>query len=373
MTSWRFLVLGPLEVRRDSEVLPLGGPKQRTVLALLLLEAGHLVPTRRIIEHVWGSEGAEGAPASLQVYVSNLRKLLRDPGTEGDVDDRLAFVRPGYRLRVEPGELDLQQVDDVREQARERRASGDLAAASVLLRLGLSLWRGPALADLAEQPAMAPLLVAVDRRRDLLRHECYDVELDLGRHLALVPELEAAAAEAPLDERLAGQHMLALYRSGRQADALAAYRRSADVLRDQLGIEPSQPLRGLHESILRQDVALDWLGVSPAEVAATWTHDDRGVRGATLTLPNGVALELGSRTWTIGRHPDCDVVLSDPLVSRRHAELRPVRGGYDLVDLGSSNGTRVGDDAVERVRVADGDIVGVGSSELTVRIPADGA
>jgi DNA-binding SARP family transcriptional activator len=370
VTTWRFLVLGPLEVRRDSEVLALGGPKQRTVLGLLLLEAGHLVPTRRIIEHVWGVEGAEGAQASLQVYVSHLRKLLRDPDSPADADDRLAFVRPGYRLRVEPGELDLQQVDDVRTQARDRRAAGDLAAASVLLRLGLSMWRGPALADLAEIPSLAPLLVAVDSRRAVLRHECYEVELQLGRHLALVPELESAVAEAPLDERLAGQHMLALYRSGRQADALSAYRRTGDLLRDQLGIEPGQPLRALHESILRQDLALDWMVGPPADLATTMTHDDRGVRGATLALPNGVQLELGSRTWSIGRHPDCDVVLSDPKVSRRHAEVRPVPGGYDLVDLGSSNGTKVGDEDVVRRRLADGDLVQVGSSELRISIPA---
>ncbi|MFN8169435.1 MAG: BTAD domain-containing putative transcriptional regulator [Candidatus Nanopelagicales bacterium] len=369
MSDWRFLVLGPLEVRHGSQVLALGGPKQRTVLAMLLLEAGHLVPTRRIIEHVWGPEGAEGAQASLQVYVSNLRKVLRDPAVEGDAGERLTFVRPGYQLHVEPGELDLQQVDEVRSQARDRRAAGDLAAASVLLRLGLSLWRGPALADLAEVPSLAPLLVAVDRRREVLRHECYEVDLQLGRHLALVPELEAAVVEAPLDEQLAGQLMLALYRSGRQAEALSAYRRTADLLRDQLGIEPGQALRALHESILRQDLALDWMAGPPPDLATTMTQDDRGVRGATLALPNGVLLELGSRTWTIGRHPDCDVVLSDPSVSRRHAELRPVHGGYDLVDLGSSNGTRVGDDEVERHRLADGDAITIGSSTLTLTLP----
>lgn len=367
MSTWRFLVLGPLEARRDGETLALGGPKQRSVLALLLLEAGHLVPASRIIEHVWGSDGADGAPASLQVYVSTLRKQLRDPGS--DTDDRLTFVRPGYRLRVAPGELDLHQVDDVLVQARSLRASGDLAAAAHLLRFGLSLWRGRALADLADLPSFAPLVVGLDRRREVLRHECYDVELDLGRHLTLVPELEAAVAESPLDERLAGQHMVALYRSGRQADALSAYRRTSELLAGELGIDPGQQLRSLHEAILRQDLALDPT-LAEVDVAATMTHDDRGVRGATLTLPNGVALELGSRTWVVGRHPDCDVVLSDPKVSRRHAELRPVVGGYDLVDLGSSNGTRVADEEVTRHRLADGDEVGVGTTTLKIHLPS---
>ena len=261
MTAWRFLVLGPLEARRDGEPLALGGPKQRSVLALLLLEAGHLVPANQIIEHVWGVDGAEGAQASLQVYVSTLRKLLRDPGAESD--DRLAFVRPGYRLRVAPGELDLQEADDVLVQARELRAAGDLTAAAHLLRFGLSLWRGRALGDLAELPAFAPLLVGLDRRREVLRHECYDVELDLGRHLTLVPELEAAVAGSPLDERLAGQHMVALYRSGRQADALEVYRHGRETLVEELGLEPSPILRAVHASILRHETFAASRGTIP--------------------------------------------------------------------------------------------------------------
>jgi DNA-binding SARP family transcriptional activator len=364
VSTLAFHVLGPLEVRRDDQPIALGGPKQRAVLAVLLLEAGRVVPASSLIEHVWGPDGADGASASLQVYVSTLRKLLRD---DDGIDDRLAFVRPGYRLRVEPGELDLAAADDALAEARERRAAGDLPAAAHLLRYGLSLWRGRACADLVEIPGIAPLLVGVERRYEVLAHECYDVELELGRHLALVPELEAAVAASPLDERLAGQHMLALYRSGRQADALAAYRRTADRLRDELGLEPGAALRGLHEAILRQDLALDPL--PEAAVAATMTHDDRGVRGATLTLPNGVPLELGSRTWVVGRHPECDVVLADPEVSRRHVELRPVVGGYDLVDLGSSNGTRIDGQEVARHRLADGDVVRVGSTDLAFHQP----
>ena len=366
MSGWRFLVLGPLEVRSDGASLSLGGPKQRSVLALLLLEAGRLVPTSRLVEHVWGDADNDGSIGSLQAYVSTLRKILRDP--ERPDDERLEFVRPGYRFRVDDGELDLAQVDDVLVQARGLRAAGDLAAASHLLRYGLSLWRGPALTDLADNPSFAPLLVPVNARQGTLRHECYDVELELGRHLALVPELEDAAAQDPLDERITGQLMLALYRAGRQADALSAYRRTSGLLRDELGIEVGASLRSLHEGILRQDLALD-VRSRDVDVATTMTHDDRGVRGATLTLPNGVSIELGSRTLVLGRHPDCEVVLSDPKVSRRHAELRPVRDGYELVDLGSSNGTKVGDAEITRHRLADGDRIRIGSSELLVHVP----
>jgi SARP family transcriptional regulator, regulator of embCAB operon len=366
VSAWRFLVLGPLEVRHHGEPIPLGGPKQRTVLAALLLDAGRLVPAQRLVEHVWGTDTADGSSSALQVYVSNLRKALRD--ADPAAGDRIEWVRPGYRIEVAPDELDLHQVDDVLARARVLREEGELPAASHLLRFGLSLWRGAALADLADLPSVQPLVLPVERRHGVLRHECYDVELELGRHLALVPELEDAVAEQPLDERLAGQLVLALYRSGRQADALAVYRVTADLLRDELGLEVGQALRSLHESVLRHDPGLDRL-TGDIDVAATMTQDDRGVRGATLTLPNGVVLELGSRTWVIGRHPDCDVVLADPEVSRRHAELRPVVGGYDLVDLGSSNGTRVGADEITRRPLRDGDVVTVGSTDLLVRVP----
>lgn len=366
MSDWQFLVLGRLEVRLGSEVLALGGPKQRSVLATLLLEAGHVVPTTRIVEHVWGSDDVDASLGSLQAYVSTLRRALRDPADPES--ERLEYARPGYRVRVAPGELDLHQLDDAHVQARERRAAADLAAAAHLLRYGLSLVRGPVLADLVDIASFAPLVLPVERRIQSLRHECYDVELALGRHLTLVPELEAAASLDVLDERLAGQLMLALYRSGRQADALTVFRRTSDQLRDELGIEPGTQLRAVHEGILRQDLGLD-VHDAGADLAATMTHDDRGVRGATLTLPNGVTLELGSRTVALGRHPECEVVLADPRVSRRHAEVRPVRGGYELIDLGSSNGTRVGDAEVDRVVLADGDRIRVGSSELLVTIP----
>jgi DNA-binding SARP family transcriptional activator len=368
MSGWSFRVLGPLEVRRAGEVVALGGPKQRGVLAVLLLDAGRVVPTSRIVEHVWGDDDLESPLGSLQAYVSTLRRALRD---DDGGDDRLEHVRPGYRVHVAPGELDLAQADDAAAQARERRAAGDLAAASHLLRYALSLSRGPVLADLVDNSAFASLTVPVERRLQSVRHECYDVDLGLGRHLLLAPELEAAVAQDPLDERLAGQLVLALYRCGRQADALAAYRRTADLLRDELGIEPSAPLRALHEAVLRQDAGLDLGG--DVDLAVTMTRDDRGVRGATLTLPNGVPVELGSRTVALGRHPGCEVVLADPRVSRRHAEVRPVDGGYEVVDLGSSNGTRVGGEEVERRRLVDGDVITVGSTDLVVAIPAASA
>jgi SARP family transcriptional regulator, regulator of embCAB operon len=364
----RFGVLGPLEVQVAGERLTIGGPKQRTVLAVLLLEPGRVVPAERIAECIWGEALPDRWPATLQVYVYNLRRALRGEGAADGDEGLLLGRRPGYLIEADPTTLDLLQLEQLTGQAQERRAAGDGAAAAALLRLALSLWRGPTLADLVGCPPVAALALPLDRRRTHLLSECFDLELALGRHRQLLPELEAAAGQEPLDERLAGQLIVALYRNGRQADALATYRRTAAQLVDSLGIDPGPPLRALEEAVLRQDPMLD-VGNANADPGLTVQRDDRGQRGAVLVLPNGVELELQARTWVIGRHPDCQVVLADPEASRRHAEVRPVPDGYVLVDLGSTNGTRVGEEEVREHRLVDGDRISVGNTVLVYRAP----
>jgi DNA-binding SARP family transcriptional activator len=362
----RFGVLGPLEVHHGSHLVSIGGPKQRTVLAALLLEPGRVVPAERIAEYIWGEELPERWQSTLQVYVYNLRRALRSQDAGDPEEGVLKGRRPGYLVEADPTTLDLLQLEQLTAEARELRASGDGAAAAHLFRLALSLWRGPTLADLAGAPQVAALVLPLERRRTHLLSECFDLELALGRHRALLPELEAAAAVQPLDERLTGQLMIALYRNGRQAEALATYRRTAKRLRDELGIEPGATLRGLEQSVLRQDPTLD-VGAAEVDPGLTLQRDDRGLRGAVLVLPNGVELELKARTWVIGRHPECQIVLADPEASRRHAEVRPVPGGYVLVDLGSTNGTRIGDEDVREQRLEDGDAIGVGTTVLVFR------
>jgi DNA-binding SARP family transcriptional activator len=306
----------------------------------------------------------------LQVYVYNLRRALRGDEAAVECDgDVIVGRRPGYLAEVEPMALDLLQLDELTAQARNAREGGDGAAAAHLFRLGLSLWRGPTLADLVTQPQVATLAQTLDRRRAHLLSECFELELSLGRHRQLLPELEAAAAQHPLDERLAGQLVVALYRNGRQADALATYRRTADRLAEELGIDPGSELRALEEAVLRQDPVLD-LAIIAADPGVTVQRDDRGQRGAVLVLPNGVELELQARCWIIGRHPDCQVVLADPEASRRHAEVRPVPGGYVLVDLGSTNGTKVAGADVREHPLADGDEIVVGGTVLLFRAGA---
>jgi SARP family transcriptional regulator, regulator of embCAB operon len=364
MSGLSFAVLGPLEVRRDGELLALGGPKQRAVLGILLLEANRVVPASRIAELVWGDDAPDGVQGTLQVYVSNLRRILR--GADDSEAGPLVGRRPGYLLEVEESAADHLQVAQLLASAREHRAGGDRAASVHLLRLALQLWRGPVLADLRDRPEVAALTMTLDRQRSLIRHECFEAELDLGRHRQLLPELADAVAEEPHDERLAALLVLALYRSGRQGDALATYRRTAARLVEELGIDPGPELRALEESVLRQDPALD-LSQPDADPGVTVQRDDRGQRGAVLVLPNGVELELQARTWVIGRHPECQVVLADPEASRRHAEVRPIPGGYVLVDLGSTNGTRVGEEQVREHRLVDGEQISVGSTVLLFR------
>ncbi len=363
----RFGVLGPLEVHLEGRLVSIGGPKQRTVLAVLLLESGRVVPAERLAACVWGDDLPDRWPATLQVYVYNLRRALRGDDEAGEGDGEVIVGRrPGYLADVEPMALDLLQLDELTVQARNARDAGDGAAAAHLFRLGLSLWRGPTLADLVAQPQVANLAQTLDRRRAHLMRECFELELSLGRHRQLLPELEAASAQHPLDERLAGQLVVALYRNGRQADALATYRRTADRLAEELGIDPGAELRALEEAVLRQDPVLD-LTVGAADPGVTVQRDDRGQRGAVLVLPNGVELELEARCWIIGRHPDCQVVLADPEASRRHAEVRAVPGGYVLVDLGSTNGTKVAGSDVREHPLADGDEILVGATVLVFR------
>jgi DNA-binding SARP family transcriptional activator len=356
-------VLGPLQVHVAGRAVPLGGPKQRTVLAALLLEPGRVVAADRLIAYVWGDRCPDHASATLQVYVSNLRRALRDLGAAEEV---LVRRSPGYCIEVAAHELDLTQMSELVEQARELRRQGDGAAAGNLLRLALGLWRGQALADLRDRVEVAPLVAPLDRQRAELAQHLYETELELGRHRALQGELEAAVAAEPHDERLVELLVLAHYRSGRQGDALAAYRALADRLAVDLGIDPGPRLRELEAAVLRQDPGLD-LGDNGRDMKATRQREDLGLRGACLVLPNGVELELLARTWVIGRHPGCEIVLADPEASRRHAEVRAVRDGYLLVDLGSTNGTRVGSQEVREHRLADGDRILVGSSELRFR------
>src|SRR4051794_4224262 len=239
-----FRILGPLEVLSDGRPLDLGGQKPRALLALLLLEANRVVPRDALIDALWDESPPETARKALQVHVSQLRKAL---GRE-----RLQTAEPGYRLCVEPGELDLDRFRGLEDEGRLDDA--------------LALWRGAPLADLGEQRFARAAAARLAELRLACLEERADRALAAGRHAELAGELEALVTANPLRERLRAQLMLCLYRCGRQADALEAYRAGRAVLVDELGIEPGRPLRDLQAAILRQDGALD-LAPGPAAVA----------------------------------------------------------------------------------------------------------
>jgi DNA-binding SARP family transcriptional activator len=242
-------ILGPLEVICDGTPVGLGGPRRRALLALLVTRAGNVVPQERLIDELWGDEPPERVLNVLQTNVSHLRKVL--PA------GRLVTRPPGYAFEVEPEELDLHRFERLLADGRRALADGDAATASIALEQALSLWRGPALADIVGADFARIEAARLDELRLLALEERLQADLALGRHGEVVAELEALVAQHPLRERLRAQLMLALYRSGRQADALAAYREARAALVDQLGIEPGQALRDMEAAVLRQDPALD--------------------------------------------------------------------------------------------------------------------
>jgi DNA-binding SARP family transcriptional activator len=245
----QFGVLGPVEVRDGDSSVPIGGGKERALLACLLLNAGEAVSSDRLIDELWGERAPPTAPKALQVYVSKLRKALGP--------DRIVTSPAGYRLDVEPGELDLDRFERLRGGGVGALAAGDPRKAAELIEAALALWRGPPLADLAFEPFAQSEAARLEELRLAALEERVEAHLALGRHRELVPELERLVEQQPLRERPRAQLMLALYRSGRQAEALDTYREGRRVLVDELGIEPGPELRALERKILEHDPALD--------------------------------------------------------------------------------------------------------------------
>jgi YVTN family beta-propeller protein len=273
----RFHLLGRLEAYRDGVELDLGPRKQRAVLALLLLNANRVVSTERLIDDLWGDSPPNTARAALQVYIAGLRKALANDGAT------LRTRAPGYVLELEPGALDIDRFAQLRAEASE---SSDNEYRAARLREALALWRDAPLAELRAEPFSGAAAAQLEELRLSALEERIDADLALGRHAALVAELDTLVAEHPYRERLRAQLMIALYRSGRQADALEAYQAGRRVLRDELGLEPGKELRDLEAAILHQDERLI-PGPEPAsaEQRASAAPQPRwGRRGAVVAL-----------------------------------------------------------------------------------------
>ncbi|MGI8607240.1 MAG: BTAD domain-containing putative transcriptional regulator, partial [Gaiellaceae bacterium] len=254
--SLAFRVLGPLEVLRAGEPVSLGGRKRRALLAFLLLHANETLTRGRLIDAIWGEEPPATVANALQGHVHALRKAL---GRERVVTDG-----SGYRLRVQEGELDLQRSEELVSQGRDALARGEAETASRMLGEALALWRPPALAEQAEEPFAVAEIGQLEETRVATLELRIEADFELGRHSGLVGELESLVAEHPFREHLRVQLMLALYREGRQADALEAYADARRLLVEELGIEPGPALRDLEAAILRQEPGLTPFRASPA-------------------------------------------------------------------------------------------------------------
>jgi DNA-binding SARP family transcriptional activator len=293
-----FQILGPLEVRDGNRVLPVGGGQRRALLALLLLSVNETVSRDRLMYHLWGEHPPSTAAKALQGHVSALRKLLepdRPPGTGGRV---LVTRGGGYELRLEDERLDLERFERLRNEGRRALAEGDPVRAASRLREALALWRGPPLADFAYEPFAQTEIARLEELRLTTLEDRLEADLASNAHGELVGELEALVREHPLRERLRGQLMLALYRAGRQAEALDVYQASRQALVEELGIEPGRRLRELHQAILRQEPGLDRATTAEAP-PKVGTDTARGVfvgREAELAeLRTGLENALGGR------------------------------------------------------------------------------
>ena len=238
-------LLGPVEVRVDGRTVALGAPKQRAVLAMLALQVGRTVSADHLVEGLWGEQPPPSAPKMVQLYVSQLRRLLDGNGA------RIVTHGRGYELQLPGDEVDVIRFERMLEQDRAREA--------------LALWRGEALADVADEPFAAAEIRRLDELRARALELAIDADLASGRHGEVIGELEALVEQDPLRERLHAQHMLALYRCGRQAEALDAYRRARATLVEQIGVEPGTELRRLQQAILDQDPALELRSPPPEQ------------------------------------------------------------------------------------------------------------
>ena len=320
-TNMNVQLLGPVEVTAGDEPVALGGPKERGLLAMLALNAGSTVAPERLIDGLWGDDPPATAPKLVQLYVSHLRKALAASGEQ----DVIATRGRGYQLQLGRNAVDAARFERLLAQGAAREA--------------LSLWRGSPLADVALEPFAAPEIRRLEELRTAALEVAIDQDLDAGRHREVLPELESLLALEPLRERLHAQRMLALYRSGRQAEALEAYRQARAVLVEQVGVEPGPDLRRLQDSILRQDPALD----APA---------DAGARPRSPLFGRDGDLERLRRLWSRARDD----------------------GGASVLITGASGlgKTRLARELADEVR-REGDVVwcdGAGDPDVALRAAA---
>jgi YVTN family beta-propeller protein len=373
-------MLGPLQVVDGDVELPLGSPKERALLGALLLRPGTVVSRERLIDELWGESPPPSAAKALNVHVSQLRKTLGGNGR-----DPIVTRAPGYALDVDAEQLDAMRFERLVADARERIAAGAPGSASGLLLEALALWRGPALAGVELEAAARNEVARLDELRLAAQMDRVDCDLALGRHEDVIAELELLVAEHPMRERLRGQYMLALYRAGRQADALRAYQDARTTLVEELGLEPSEALQRLERGILNHDPALEApAGIPRVERRSAPRPRPRPRRrvlaatAAAVVIAAGAAIGVMAATGHSRVHvPPNAVAVIDPnrsavteavSVDERPTAITVTPHAIWVINRGSGTLTAIDPRALERVRT-----IGLGGFPSSLAVDGDRA
>jgi SARP family transcriptional regulator, regulator of embCAB operon len=363
-----FTLLGPFQLTVDGAAVALGTPKQRAVLAVLVLNRNRAVSADALIDAVWGDDAPAEARASLHAYVSNLRRLMRTVG----IDDRqlLEKVSAGYRVHVVEDDVDLGRFVAARRAGLEAAAGGRYEEASAHLSEALAHWQGDFLADLGGFPFVQNFEVALTEDRLSAHTVRAQAEIACGRADSVIAGLEELVARHPYREPLWAQLMTAYYLTQRQSDALEAFRRVKAVLADELGIDPAPELRDLHDVILRQEPLQIGSMVKQTAADTMVATVNRLVAGtstgaAGLRTPAGHTHAVADTVTRIGRHADNDIVLTDPRVSRHHAVIIGSGAGHVIIDAGSANGVFLRGRRIQNsAQLSEGDRIGIGDEEF---------
>jgi SARP family transcriptional regulator, regulator of embCAB operon len=367
-----FGVLGPLQMRVGDTEVPLGTPKQRAVLALLVINRNRPVSVESLLDAAWEQWPPSGARASLHSYVSNLRRLIGRGGADGHAV--LASAPPGYRLNTREIDCDIGRFIIEKNAGMQAAAADDFEEASRRFAAALAEWRGPALDDLRNFQFVDAFATALTEEK-LLAHTAHaEAEIACGRGYAVVGQLEALIAEHPYHEPLWAQLITAYYLSERQSEALDAFSRLKAILADDLGVDPGPTVRELQARILRQE-ALDVKQAARSTAAhaitslerRTSVHTESAI--ALLRDASGRSYPVRAAATTIGRLAENDIVIDDNLVSRRHAVIIDTGTNFVITDLRSANGVWVRQQRIRgSVTLGDGDQVDISGHEFTFEI-----
>ncbi|CAO5244134.1 BTAD domain-containing putative transcriptional regulator [Frankia sp. AgKG'84/4] len=356
MPGLEFRLLGRVEVYRDGEPVDVGGPKHRAVLASLLLRVRRVVSVEQLIDDLWPQQPPARAAATVQVFVSQLRRALEPGRCRGEAATVLVTASPGYLLDVDPDTVDAHAFADLVVRGRAALEAGQPGRAARELRRAEEMPLGPALADVPLTPFIAAAAARLTELHLGATEDRIDAELALGRHVALVAELAQRVRRHPLRERLRAQLMLGLYRCGRQVDALATYRETRRVLRDELGLEPGVRLRELEQAVLRQDPVLAWQPAPTPVLAPSAVMSSSAVKSSSAVMSSsGPPRTLAGRAEAATRgyeQPAADrpgrvLVVDDTAINRTLLAAAVTQLGHEVET--AENGHR----ALEVLRAAD--------------------